>query len=261
MSSTEIEEPLLALFQEDLVPVRDDVLHFADVSYASLKAGVLDVQFDGVPIAIEHDGGAAGCGGKLWPAGELLSQYLALARTDTSSIAHDGFWKRCESGAGRPLRVVELGTGTGLVGLVAGKAYKAQAPEGRDLEIYATDQACLVGLVDRNVKLNELEGIVHAAELNWGEPVPAEMQRPDVVLAADCVYLEAAFPLLEQTLLELTDTDTLVLMAYKKRRKADSRFFKAIRKHFTVVEIRDYAGAEGYQRQGVFLFQLIRRKM
>ncbi len=48
----------------------------------------------------------------------------------------------------------------------------------------------------------------------------------DVVLAADCVYLEKAFPLLEKTLIDLTTKDTLVLMSYRKRRKADTKFFR-----------------------------------
>lgn len=41
----------------------------------------------------------------------------------------------------------------------------------------------------------------------------------DLILAADCVYLEAAFPLLEKTLLDLTENGTSIVMCYKKRRK------------------------------------------
>jgi hypothetical protein len=43
---------------------------------------------------------------------------------------------------------------------------------------------------------------------------------PDIVLAADCVYFEPAFPLLHQTLRNLTENRNVqVYMAYKKRRK------------------------------------------
>jgi hypothetical protein len=51
------------------------------------------------------------------------------------------------------------------------------------------------------------------------------------------VYLEAAFPILEKTLWDLTETGAACLMAYKKRRKADSKFFKAMRKKFILNEV------------------------
>ena len=40
-----------------------------------------------------------------------------------------------------------------------------------------------------------------------------------MVLAADCVYFEPAFPLLVQTLVDLVHDETEVLFCYKKRRK------------------------------------------
>jgi len=49
------------------------------------------------------------------------------------------------------------------------------------------------------------------------------MSIPDLILAADCVYYEPAFPLLVQTLSELAiDDKTEVLFCYKKRRKVTS---------------------------------------
>jgi predicted nicotinamide N-methyase len=50
-------------------------------------------------------------------------------------------------------------------------------------------------------------------------PIPTTIQRPDLILAADCVYFEPAFPLLVQTLNELSDSTTEILFSYKKRRK------------------------------------------
>ena len=56
-----------------------------------------------------------------------------------------------------------------------------------------------------------------------GEPVPLHIPQPDLILAADCVYFEPAFPLLVRTLAELVpDNKTEVLFCYKKRRKASS---------------------------------------
>ena len=89
----------------------------------------------------------------------------------------------------------------------------------------------------KNVEMNRLESCVAVAELNWcvlfssvigpqacslfrgtTDP-PPDIPRPDVILAADCVYFEPAFPLLAKTLADLADKSTEVLFCYKKRRK------------------------------------------
>lgn len=88
-----------------------------------------------------------------------------------------------------------------------------------------------------NTRLNGLQNLVIPAVLNWGDTTPEFCKDIDLILAADCVYLERAFPLLEKTLLDLTLNDVPILMAYKKRRKADRNFFKAIKKNFTVNEV------------------------
>jgi protein N-lysine methyltransferase METTL21A len=71
-----------------------------------------------------------------------------------------------------------------------------------------------------------------------GEPIPSDIpSKPDVILAADCVYFEPAFPLLVQTLCDLSDKDTKILFCYKKRRKADKRFFGMLKKKFSWKEV------------------------
>jgi predicted nicotinamide N-methyase len=51
-----------------------------------------------------------------------------------------------------------------------------------------------------------------------------DLPQPDLILAADCVYYEPAFPLLVQTLSDLVvDGMTEVLFCYKKRRKVESQ--------------------------------------
>lgn len=64
--------------------------------------GTSYLEFDGLlkkpGLKVYEDGGAAGCGGKLWPAGELLSRYMI------------------RRGVGNYKNIVELGSGTGLVG-------------------------------------------------------------------------------------------------------------------------------------------------
>ncbi|KAG7448922.1 S-adenosyl-L-methionine-dependent methyltransferase [Guyanagaster necrorhizus] len=149
-----------------------------------------------------------GCGGIVWPAGQILSNYLV--RTLRSFL--------------QGKTVLELGSGTGLVGIVAAKL---------GAKVYVTDQAPLLDIMRRNVLRNNLASSCTVSELNWGEPTPADIPAPDVVLAADCVYFEPAFPLLVQTLCDIYENKPEILFCYKKRRKADKRFFAILKKSFS----------------------------
>jgi predicted nicotinamide N-methyase len=145
--------------------------------------------------------------------------------------------------------IVELGSGTGLVGLVAAKLGG---------KVWITDQAPLLDIMTRNVQMNDIEGDkITVAELNWGSPLPTSIpSKPDIIIAADCVYFEPAFPLLVQTLSDLSDARTEVLFCYKKRRKADKRFFGLLKKKFRYEEIPDEPYSKVYRRDAISLLRL-----
>jgi len=178
-----------------------------------------------------------GCGGNVWPAGQVLAAYLV--RLGPQYLKNKS--------------IVELGSGTGLVGLTG--ALLGGEPT------WITDQAPMLDIMRRNVLLNDLSSKVMVSELNWGEPLPDEIpQRPHLVLAADCVYFEPAFPLLVRTLSDLAvDSRTEVLFCYKKRRKADKRFFYLLRKKFTWTEVDDNPEREVYSREQISLLRLIKK--
>lgn len=247
MSAPVIEEVPFSSSFADLVPARP-IEHL----------GKTDLTFNGKlasPLVINEDGGESGCGGKVWIAGELLCDYILTGSNQDHLLA-----KLYPNKDFR--RVLELGSGTGLVGLCVGLMDKVNPHSHR--QIYVTDIDPLMGLIEQNIVSNELEDTVHGEVLWWGEPLPEKfVEKPvDLVLAADCVYLEAAFPLLEKTLLDLTDVDDppVILMAYKKRRKADKHFFQKIKKNFKIVEIQDFAKYGYYLKQRTHLFELIREK-
>ena len=83
----------------------------------------------------------------------------------------------------------------------------------------------------------------------------------DVVLAADCVYFEPAFPLLLATLGELLErnAEAVVYFCFKKRRRADLQFMKAARKRFRVEEVECPEKAV-YGREGIFLYTFRRKR-
>lgn len=155
--------------------------------------------------------------------------------------------------------VVEIGAGGGLVGLAVALGCEVDA----DSPIYITDQLPMLALMQKNIALNNLQGRVRAEIYDWGTPPPASMlargECPDIVLAADCVYFEPAFPLLLSTLEDLIGPSTTCYFCFKKRRKADMRFIRAMMKKFAVDQI-EYRGREADQREGIFLYRVQRRR-
>ncbi|KAI5809576.1 putative methyltransferase-domain-containing protein [Peziza echinospora] len=200
-----------------------------------LDARITETTFDGLlspPLRL-HEDLARGCGGQIWPAGNTLAKYVLR------NFSNDGL---------RGKRIIEIGAGGGLVGLAMASAFRKS-----DYDLYLTDQEPMMELMRQNTDLNGLN--VNLEILNWGEPLPKFAESPvDIVLAADCVYYEPAFPLLEKTLLDLAGENTTVLFCHKKRRRADLRFMKSIKKKLHFVEIKDYPEYEESSRESVFLF-------
>lgn len=178
---------------------------------------------------------------------------------------------------------LELGAGGGLVGLAVALESDPQNP------MLVTDQDEMFELIRHNIKLNGLQSKAQAMVLNWyvsavsldaqvfekqyeladvcvwrrGESLPAKVleQKPDVILAAECVYFEPAFPLLMETLKALLELnqDAVVYFCFKKRRRADMQFVKMAKKAFHVEEIFD-EDRPVFQRQGLFLFTFTSKK-
>ncbi|WRT70527.1 uncharacterized protein IL334_007525 [Kwoniella shivajii] len=217
-------------------------------------------------VILKIDAGP-GCGGVAWAAGEVLSRYISYRYSIDPTIL-------------RNKKVLELGSGTGLVGIVAGLLDPSS-------EVWVTDQEILLDLMEINAELNIPSPIpiptptwttsnitsvigrrnVHAVELNWGEDLSDSdipIEEIDLVLAADCVYFEPAFPLLIKTLCDLAPVgkEMDILFCWKKRRNADKRFFSMLKKHFDQITIQDDKIGEKdmYGKQGVSLIKLVRRK-
>ncbi|KAJ5715016.1 uncharacterized protein N7483_012197 [Penicillium malachiteum] len=200
-------------------------------------AGTTTIDFDGClsePLLLKEDL-KNGCGGQLWPAGMVLAKYLLTRhQSDLSDKS-----------------IVELGAGGGLVGLAVARGCKINLP------LHITDQLPMFSLMNDNIELNGFKSTVMASILNWGEPLPGNIpSKPAVILAADCVYFEPAFPLLITTLQDLLGPDSVCYFCFKRRRRADLRFMKMAKKAFDVVEIRDDPNATSYNRENIFLFSI-----
>ncbi|OQO02796.1 hypothetical protein B0A48_11079 [Cryoendolithus antarcticus] len=202
------------------------------------------VDFDGLldPPLLLHEDLAQGCGGQLWPAGMMLAGYLLRQKGNEIRAAES---------------IVELGAGGGLVALAIALGLKPSCP------IHFTDQLPMLALMKRNITLNpSLITPVIPSIYDWGSPVPSTLAtHPDILLAADCVYFEPAFPLLLQTLRDLIGPKTVCYFCFKKRRRADLSFVKEMKKAFSVQEVLEVGElGEKWRRDSVFLY-IIRQKI
>ncbi|GJJ07389.1 hypothetical protein Clacol_001591 [Clathrus columnatus] len=185
-------EPFLENEDDDSIVPKQPRTITQQITTLEISSGLLDCPSFRINLNVNA---SPGCGGIAWPAGSVLANYLT---TKKSLLG---------------LNVIELGSGTGFVGIVAGLM---QAKN-----VWITDQKQLLDLMQSNVNLNGLNDNVKVEELDWAHSLPSSIPAtPDLVLAADCVYYEPAFPLLINTLSALTTSKkTEVLFCYKKRRR------------------------------------------
>lgn len=225
------------VFALDIVPERE-----------IKSASTVSTNFDGLlpqPLLLYEDL-KDGCGGQLWPAGMNLARYMLKYQSDL-----------------RGKSIIEIGAGGGLVGLAV--ASGCLIDDRRRLLL--TDQLPMLSLMQRNIELNNLEDKVRALVYDWGSDIPLDVasiikgnpeqttQHPDIVLAADCVYFEPAFPLLLKTLADLIGLNTVCYFCFKKRRKADMRFIRDMMKTFAVTDIH-YEWIEESKREALYLYRV-----
>lgn len=200
-----------------LLPAERPRVH-AQTSYAPISTLSVEIAENSAP----------GCGGIIWPSASILIRHVLYR------LEQDPFWLR-------GMRVLELGAGTGVVGLAIAKANL-----GTDMsmdKMILTDLSELCPLMRENTRLNGMQpaldnGTLAVLELPWGAPFSGFLQDlmpVDVVLISDCVYLESCFDLLLDTIDRLLTTpETVAIMSYKRRRRAEKRFFLQLRKRFDV---------------------------
>ncbi|XP_028576082.2 protein N-lysine methyltransferase METTL21D isoform X2 [Podarcis muralis] len=118
---------------------------------------------------------AGGTGCVVWDAALVLARFLEKAAEEEAA-----------GPAGLPLRrkaALELGAGTGLVGLMA-------ASLGANVTVTDLDE--VQDLLKMNIENNRhlITGSIQAKVLKWGEEVSDFLPAPDYILMADCIYYE-----------------------------------------------------------------------
>ncbi|NXC96300.1 MT21A methyltransferase, partial [Certhia familiaris] len=147
----------------------------------------------------------------------------------------------------RDRSVIELGAGTGLLGIVVtllGKGFFVvlfKANHNCSARVTITDRAAALEFLESNVQANlppELRPRAVVRELTWGKDLdnfpPGAF---DFVLGADIVYLEETFVELLQTLEHLCSERTVILLSCRIRYERDLKFLKMLRERFSVSEV------------------------
>jgi Lysine methyltransferase len=100
-------------------------------------------------------------------------------------------------------RVLELGAGCGVVGI---SAALLGAPH-----VLLTDLPELLPLLQSNIDRNRamLRGEVACRPCDWTQPLPLDLPPVDLILVADCVWMEHLVAPLLHTLRQLTDLTTM----------------------------------------------------
>ncbi|KAK1948097.1 Protein N-lysine methyltransferase METTL21A [Phytophthora citrophthora] len=185
-------------------------------------------------------GTALGFGASVYDAAVALSLYLASHRELVEGS-----------------RVIELGSGPGLVGVVAAHL------EPKSVVITDGDPAS-VALTQRNIQVNSISGeVCTAEEYLWGDlkhhlvPKVGGLEHYDVILGADivaCPYA-SAFDGLMKSLQEMAGLETLVLLAYKKRQNSEDKFFEKLEKVFEIDQVGHSELHPDFQNGDIVIFQ------
>ncbi|XP_048394382.1 protein-lysine methyltransferase METTL21D isoform X1 [Stegostoma tigrinum] len=190
------------------------------------------------------DAGDVGC--VVWDAALVLAKYL-----ETSSFYRGGL----HTFTGRS--VVELGSGTGLVGLMASVL---------GAHVTVTDLEDMQKLLNINISDNKhlVTGSVEAKVLKWGESVKDLPSEPDYILVADCIYYEQSLEPLLRTLKELAGKNSCIICCYEERTMGNNPeieicFFKLLQTDFEIEEIPLDRHDEKYRSEDIHILH-IRRK-
>ena len=145
-----------------------------------------------------------GIGGDRWPAAELFCDFVL--DDAYHAFFHTLFLNR---------RVIELGAGNGMAGILIGKLFSPS-------EVVITDLADHLGLIEHNITLNThttIHGVdnkdnTKAFVLDWLSPHVAEkmLGKFDIVFALECIYREPLYGPLIETLHTVCHDDTIVFL-------------------------------------------------
>jgi len=107
-----------------------------------------------------------------------------------------------------------------------------------------TDRPLALPVLHQNIAINAVDNIL-VRELTWGQKNLDQLSASyDIILGADIVYIEQTFSDLLDTIDQLSNNATVVLLACQIRYDRDLIFLDMLRKRFTVQSLHRDRGVE-----------------
>ncbi|GMQ11689.1 hypothetical protein CsSME_00054215 [Camellia sinensis var. sinensis] len=182
-------------------------------------------------------------GSVLWDSGVVLGKFLEHA-VESGMMLLQG------------KKVVELGSGCGLVGCIAALL---------GAEVILTDLPDRLRLLRKNVGTNlygNVRGSAAVSQFVWGEEPDLELIQPlpDYVLGSDVIYGEDAVMDLLATLLELCGTQTTIILAGELRNDAILEYFlESASKEFIIGRVDQTQWHPEYCSPRVVIYVLVKK--
>ncbi|KAM3851386.1 protein N-lysine methyltransferase METTL21D isoform 1-T1 [Vipera latastei] len=200
---------------------------------------------------------AGGTGSVVWDAALVLARFLEKSAAQTGQGTERCGWSPVA--LLRHKAVLELGAGTGLVGLVAA---------GLGANVTVTDLEEVQDLLKVNIENNQhlVSGSIQAKVLKWGEDVTDFLPAPDFILMADCIYYEESLEPLVKTLRDLAGLDTFILCCYEERTvgqnpEVEKRYFELLQRDFELQKVPLDEHDEEYRSEDIHIFIMQKKKM
>ncbi|XP_010536413.1 PREDICTED: protein N-lysine methyltransferase METTL21A [Tarenaya hassleriana] len=221
---------------------------FAPNAFVSQSSLQLRIDACGHPLSILQSPSSLGTpgvtGSVMWDSGVVLGKFLEHA-VESENLSLQG------------KKVVELGSGCGLVGCIA-------ALLGGN--VFLTDLPDRLRLLKKNAETNlqggNLRGSAVIKELVWGDDPDPDLIEPlpDYVLGSDVIYSEEAVEHLLETLLGLCGRQTTIFLAGELRNDAVlEHFLASALKDFAVGRVDQTQWHPDYRSRRVVIYVLVKK--
>jgi predicted nicotinamide N-methyase len=167
---------------------------------------------------------------QVWPSAITMCQFLEI---------------HCRNSL-RTARAIELGAGTGIVGIFASHFVE---------HVHITDLACALPCIMRNIAANDCPNMsVSVGILDWFHPPLPPInggnnnndvindepphERYDLILASDVIYWENLIDPFVKTLVALSHPDIVIYIAYLKRsNRVHRKCLRKLRRYFAITTV------------------------
>ncbi|KAJ2776159.1 Protein-lysine N-methyltransferase efm6 [Coemansia interrupta] len=200
------------------------------------------------PVRVLQDAtGASRCGvgSTIWDAGLVMAKYLDH-QTQSGNLDLSG------------KTVLELGSGTGIVGITLAKLQP-------NCTVVLTDKPELVALLKHNIEMNTCKNAA-AEELDWCDDGERQLNgrwsesRPDVILVSDGIWASELHKPLADTLARLAGEHTRVVIGYETRRFDEEAKFVALwSQAFRFRDIKPDEQHPVMQSEDIYIFEGTRK--